>query len=207
MDDSDSYMYDNDGEDDFDFEDDTDEAVVLDNYPAGEAMDDFDFIETSTSKLKNYEVEYKILDMSHLEALQKREINEASAVLGIPEEYTAALLRAFRWNKEKVIETVMDSPSKAHKKAGLEKIIDPLTQPSLSMDKNFFCDICCEESHDQEVVRLECGEAYCLDCHKKFYEQKIVEGNARTILCVGSCGTLVQDEFLQKIVSPESFQK
>ncbi|KAJ9080234.1 hypothetical protein DSO57_1027261 [Entomophthora muscae] len=205
-DDSDSFIYDNDA-DDFDFEEDTDEAIVIGNYTTGDGMDDFEFIDTERSKKKVYEVDFKILDTEQLVLLQKNEIAEASAILGTSDEHTRALLRAFRWNKEKVIETVMDSPEKAYKKAGLEKIIESRIQPSITTEPDFSCFICCEESSDQEIVQLECGEIYCLNCHKTFYEQNIVEGNARSILCVGSCGTLVQDEILKKIISPEVFQK
>ncbi|KAI0239870.1 hypothetical protein L0F63_002147 [Massospora cicadina] len=189
--DSDPFMYDND-DGDFDFEDDTDEAIVLGNYTTADAMDDFEFIDTDRSKKKPYDVDFKILDVDQLGLLQKSEVGEVSSILGLPEELSRAFLRAYRWNKER---------------ASLEKLMDASSPPSFETQRDFTCPICCEDTPALKTLKLACGETFCLDCHKTFYEQKIVEGNARKILCVGSCGSLVQDEVLEKVVTPKMFEK
>lgn len=203
--DADSFIYDDD-DGGFDFEDDTDEAIVLGNYTPPDAMDDFEFVMERTKK-KPYDVDYKILDLEQLGLLQLGEIGEVSSILGLSKEISRALLRAYRWNKERVIEIMMDCPTKAYKKASIEKIAETSIQPSFETRDDFTCLICCEDSPNLMTLRLACGETFCLDCHKTFYEQKIVEGNARRILCVGSCGSLVQDEVLEKVVAPDKFEK
>lgn len=208
LDDSDSYLYEQDGEDcdDFDFESDGGEEMGLDNLNGGETLD-FDAIKSEMSRKKPYEIDFKQLGEPQLLAMQQKEANDVCGILGLTIDSAMALLRAYRWNKERVLEAVMDSPTKTYEKAGIANIMEKNIQPVFSKDEEFMCFICCNDEPFQKTLKLSCGETFCLDCHKRFLEQNITEGNARKLLCPGNCGTLVPDFVVKKVVTEQCYEK
>lgn len=145
-------------------------------------------------------------DFAQIQKLQEEMVAQISLPLSLPSDVCRALLRAYFWDKERVIGAVMDSPEEAFKISGT-KLLLRQSRPCFKSQRFFSCAICCNDATNQETLRLQCGHTFCLACHKRFYEQSIIEGKARKIVCPGSCGTLVQDETLQRVVSPETFLK
>lgn len=151
-------------------------------------------------------VRFRSLDDQQLQKLQAKEISEASSILGLPFDLCRAIMRAYFWDRERVFEVAMDSPAKAYKASGIENLIDSPASLSFRPQRSFTCDICCDDS-PSETLKLQCGHVYCLGCHRTYYEQSIREGNAKKLVCPGACNTLVQDETLKQVVSPENFAR
>lgn len=147
------------------------------------------------------------LDSHRLQELQSELTEGVSSILRLPFDICRAMLRAYFWDKDKVIETAKHSSAEAYRVSSVENLVQPSSQALFTTQASFCCAICCEDSSAQKTLQLQCGQIFCLCCHKTYYEQNIFEGNGKSIQCPGSCGTLVQDETLEKVVSPEIFSK
>ncbi|KAJ9081901.1 hypothetical protein DSO57_1010111 [Entomophthora muscae] len=154
----------------------------------------------------DFEMQPFCLANQQLQGMQTEIVNSVASISGLPFQICRALIREYHWDKHQALKVAMYSPSKAYKDCGIE---NPLisTQINFESQKAFTCNICCEDSQNQNTLTLQCGHEFCLDCHKTYYEQSISEGNVKNIHCPGSCDTLVQDETLQKVVSPASFSR
>ena len=72
--------------------------------------DSFSYDKDLVQKTKKpYEVEFKVLSPADIDRDQNSQITEVSSILGLPPESAGILLRFARWNREKLIESYMDS--------------------------------------------------------------------------------------------------
>jgi ariadne-1 len=60
-------------------------------------------------------------------------------------EFASILLRYFKWNKEKLIETYMENDVQVTEEAGLPLKEDPKVHRILMKVPGFSCDICCSD--------------------------------------------------------------
>ena len=156
---------------------------------------------------KAFEVDFKVFSPTDIQYHQDRQIEEVSAILGLPPEATAILLRHQKWNKERLIEAYMDSPEKVLERAGLGP--DSEQNPQTQVIKNFSCDICCEDSPGLESYALKCGHRYCVDCYRQYLAQKVKdEGEAARIQCpTTGCNRIVDSKSLDLLVAVELKQR
>jgi len=118
---------------------------------------------------------YQVLEREQLISESSSLINETKEVLGLPSKaLTAALLRHFKWNKEKLIEKYMETPEKVLESVGLTALI--LEKKPKNPDKTLSCLICLETVIEDETFALACGHRYCKDCWSTFLEMKIEDG-------------------------------
>lgn len=152
---------------------------------------------------KPYEVEFKVLDPSDIEREQSLQIDEVSAILGLPPESAAILLRHSRWNREKLIESYMDRPEQTLEEGGLGP--DTLGTPKTEIVPGFMCEICCEDSPGLETYKMRCGHRFCVDCYRHYLFQKIKEeGESSKIECPqDNCHLIVDSKSLTFLVSHE----
>lgn len=154
-------------------------------------------------KRKPYEVESKVLDPADIDCEQLAQINEVSAILGLPPESAAILLRYGRWKREKLIESYMDHPEKTLEEAGLGTSFDGAAKTEVVPD--FMCDICCEDGDGLETYAMRCGHRFCVDCYRHYLGQKIKEeGEAARIECPGdNCHRIVDSRSLDLLVTDD----
>ena len=75
------------------------------------------------------------------------------------------------------------------------------------------CSICFLDCDDQNPEwRIQgsknCNHSFCLSCLKGYLEIEILSSKVKDIACpLNGCGSMLPDEEIQKIVSPELFQK
>ncbi|KAJ5363170.1 hypothetical protein N7541_004014 [Penicillium brevicompactum] len=160
--------------------------------------DDKDLIRNNR---KPYEVEYKVLDPPDIDHEQNVQVDEVCAVLGLPPESAAILLRFGRWNKEKLIESYMEHPEETLEDAGLGTSFEGSAKTELV--PGFMCDICCEEGDDLETYAMRCGHRFCVDCYRQYLAQKIKEeGEAARIQCPGNkCSRIVDSKSMDLLVT------
>lgn len=152
---------------------------------------------------KPYEVEFKVLSPEDIEREQNQQINEVSAILGLPPESSAILLRYGRWNREKLIESYMDHPEETLEEAGLGTTFE--NTPKAEAVPEFMCEICCEDGDDLESYAMRCGHRFCVECYRHYLVQKIKEeGEAARIECPGEgCHRIVDSKTLGLLVTDE----
>lgn len=151
---------------------------------------------------KPYEVDFKVLSPSDIQAQQGEQINEVGSILEQPPEAAAILLRYLRWNKERLIETYMEKPEELLEAAGLSS--DASEPPRTKIICGFTCEICCDDE-EPETYALKCGHRYCVDCYRQYLAHKIKdEGEAARIQCPTSgCKRIVDSKSLEMLVTPE----
>ncbi len=159
-----------------------------------EEEEDFDF---DSEPQKPFEVDYSVLKPKDILSRQQKEIQDVVSILGCEPEDAGTLLRHFKWNKERLIESYMDNEAQVAKEAGvvLHK------KPELKVIKNFMCDICCDDDENLETFALSCEHRFCVACYKHYLTQKIKEeGESRHISCPGECKLIVDEKTVSLLV-------
>lgn len=183
--------------------------VITDTLLASEDFgDDFDTGFSNDKDIvkktkKPYEVDFKVLSPADIEREQNQQINEVSAILGLPPESTAILLRFARWNREKLIDAYMERPEEILEEAGLGQNFEG--EPKTEVIPGFMCSICCEDGDDLETYAMRCGHRFCVDCFRQYLAQKIKEeGEAARIQCPqDNCHRIVDSKSLNLLVTDD----
>ncbi|TFK22213.1 RING-5 domain-containing protein [Coprinopsis marcescibilis] len=90
-----------------------------------------DFKVSSKGKRKSYEVDYDSLSQSAVEKSMRDDAEHIRGILGVENDTAKLLLRHSEWNKEKLIESYMDTPTKVLVTAGIIlPEVDPQSTPT-----------------------------------------------------------------------------
>jgi len=141
---------------DLEFEDDT--------------YDDDRYLKYDKPQQKSYEVEFRVYSDSQIQKTQAEQIDEVSSILGLPVEQCAVLMRHFRWQKERLIESYLNNSEEVLEAAGLDA--EAAKTPKIEKVKGFMCDICCNDEPGLETFALRCDHRYCVECYTAYLEQK-----------------------------------
>ncbi|KAL5507452.1 hypothetical protein ACEPAH_6908 [Sanghuangporus vaninii] len=74
---------------------------------------------TSAGKRKACEVDFDTVTQDAVEALIRRDVEHISSIFGVSGDVASLLLRHMEWNKERLIEKYMDTPTEISVKAGV----------------------------------------------------------------------------------------
>ena len=159
--------------------------------------------EIETARKLPFLVDFNVLSPSDIRAQQEKQVDVASAIVGLSPEATAILLRHFRWNQERLIESYMDHPDEVLDHAGLGS--DSLQTARTEVIAGFTCDICFEDDPTLETYSMRCHHRYCVDCYRHYLAQKIrEEGEAARIQCPKEgCKRIVDSKSLDLLVTPD----
>jgi len=162
---------------------------------------------TEKQRKKAYEVDFSVLPLPEIVASQVSAANHVSGILGVSLQQAAALLRSFKWNKERLVERYMDHSQEILDQAGI--VLDDVHTPVLKRPRGFVCMICFDDSSAGPALGLRCGHVFCQPCYEQYLTQKIVEeGECRRILCPESgCNAVVDEETVKKAVQPTAMAK
>ncbi|KAJ3277018.1 hypothetical protein HDV01_000070 [Terramyces sp. JEL0728] len=153
---------------------------------------------------RSYDVEYQCYSPTDIEKIQKEEISHVCNILGCTKENASTLLRHFKWNKERLIESYMENEELVKKEAG---VIMDIREPKLITVPGFSCDICCNDEENLSTFALSCEHRFCVDCYEHYLTDKIKEGESRFITCAAECNLIVDEKAIQLLVKPEICQK
>lgn len=142
-----------------------------------------------------------MLNPADIEREQLTQVSDVSAILGLPPESAAILLRFGRWKREKLIESYMDHPETTLEDAGLGTNFEGAAK--METIPGFMCEICCEDGEGLKSYAMRCGHRFCVDCYRHYLSQKIKEeGEAARIECPGeSCHRIVDSRSLDLLVT------
>ena len=162
---------------------------------------------TEKQRKKAYEVDFTVLPLSDIVSSQATAASHVAGILGVTMQQASALLRSFKWNKERLVEQYMDHSQKILDQAGV--VLDDVHTPVLKRPRGFVCMICFDDSSAGPALGLRCGHVFCQPCYEQYLTQKIVEeGECRRILCPESgCSAVVDEETIKKAVQPAAMAK
>lgn len=166
-----------------------------------EQNDDVGFTDLGGKRFKKaFEVDFTVLPLTDITSAQAKASTHVAGILGITGNQATALLRSFKWNKERLIERYMDNPEETLDKAGV--VLDESRAPVLKRRQGFVCTICFDDENSVPSLELRCGHAFCQGCYEHYITQKIVdEGEYKNILCPESgCKVLLDELTISKVV-------
>ena len=190
------------------FDDDMEDPITSEEESSDEDAHSSSFspILPEKSARKPYQIEYAVKSTADLQALQDSLISQMSSLLGCTQSISATLLRYFKWNKEKLIETYLEDPDGVSQAAGV--LMDNTKRPKFVKLEGFVCDICCDEGPHLESLSLACGHRFCRNCYEEYLVRKITkEGESRKIQCPSNCSLVVDEGTIEMVVPPEVFKK
>jgi len=151
---------------------------------------------------------FEVLPQEAITNNSKKMIDEVVQVCGIPTEAAAAaLLRYYKWNKEKLIEGYLDDPKKTCTAAGMSTL--ELERPVKNPTAVHTCLICLEDLPDAETFALSCGHRYCKDCWQGYLNVKIGDGPS----CIYSrcpspkCNAIVHEQAFKQLTPDTTYQR
>lgn len=153
-----------------------------------------------------YLVDCKQLSVEDLKQTIAQEMLHVANILGCTEETAGTLLRFYKWNKEKLIESYMEDDLKTTKAAG---VLFSEDEPKFMIVPGFCCDICCGDEHDLQTLALSCNHRFCINCYEQYLTMKITEeGESRHIKCPASdCKLIVDQKTVEMVVKPVVVEK
>ncbi|KXS19377.1 hypothetical protein M427DRAFT_52815 [Gonapodya prolifera JEL478] len=200
------FAMDEDGDQDDDFdggdgEDDDDVDIDMGNSGV------FSPVVADRDRDKTHIVSFTVHAVPAIVETQTREANHVATLLGTQPEHAATLLRAFRWNKERLIDLYFNDPDATSATAGV--ILDSRKQPRPLVVPGFVCDVCCADDDDLLSLALSCGHRFCVGCYGHYVETKIKdEGESRRIQCMQrGCGVIVDEKTVEQCVGKDVLAK
>ncbi|KAF9276671.1 hypothetical protein BGZ68_009850 [Mortierella alpina] len=192
-----------------DFEDynsDDDASVDMDyDY---EVTEDFELAdEADKGYMKAHEIEFRVVPLSDILAEQSAAKLHVAGILGLSVEHALALLRSFKWNKEKLLERYVETPEEILHQAGV--VLNPRQVSPWQPPNDFLCAICFGDDSASRPFGLRCGHLFCHACYEQYVTQKVVEeGECRNILCPESgCSVIMDEQAIRTTVKPTAIEK
>ena len=136
-------------------------------------------------------------------AAQLDQAEQVANVLARSKDQALILLRHYKWNKERLMDKLMDNSDAVMLEAGVTQ-----HTPSIEVTKAYECPICCEDGN-LETFAMDCGHRFCRDCYERYVEEKIVdEGDVRRMVCPGEkCHIALGESVVQMLVQEHVFQR
>jgi ariadne-1 len=156
---------------------------------------------------KAHEVEFQAHSIRDIQKVQETHIANVASVCFLEPNQAAILLRHYRWNKEKVIESYMDDPEQTLKRAGI--VNDDSNEHQILTIDGYECDICCDDDISIESYALQCGHRACTTCWGAYLTSKIKEkGESSKVQCLfETCHVIVDEKTVELLVDPETFER
>jgi len=156
---------------------------------------------------KAHEVEFTPHSIADIRQTQEIQIANVASVCYIDEPQAAILLRHFRWNKEKVIESYMDDPERTLKKAGI--VTDDSGEHRIMNIEGFECEICFDDETSRQSYALQCGHRACTECWRTYLTKKVKEeGESSRVQCLfDRCRVIVDEKTVELLVDQDTFER
>jgi ariadne-1 len=190
-----------DDDNDYDDDDDDDDPAL-----AEETLDDIVAIKSESAV---------VLDKTQIQESAAKEIERIATITDTSLSTAGALLRAFQWNSEKLLERYYENPEKVMKEAGVTATASPSKGPLRTSNNSVKlkptptdCEICGDSLDSNNSCTLECLHVFCRDCLSRYLEVQVNEGKSLDITCMAfKCKGRVPDNLIRKFTSAEIYAK
>mmetsp|Transcript_33556 Transcript_33556/g.44297 ORF Transcript_33556/g.44297 Transcript_33556/m.44297 type:complete len:506 (+) Transcript_33556:306-1823(+) len=178
--------------------------------------DDMDAVGTSGAREKKSNPDFfsmareddvRIIDSLELRRLMEEVVSEISSVTSLPGSSATALLRFFRWNKEKLFDKYYSDPDSVFGQVG--DLSEEAKRGCTNDGGQLTCRICCDVMEPKLAFALGCAHFFCRACWTQYLEMKVAEGPAcvYTICPEHKCPRIVTEEIFQEFLSQEALTK
>jgi ariadne-1 len=126
------------------------------------------------------------------------------------------VLQHFRWNKDRLLDRIMDSPSDVLREVGEPQnsatspqlAPRPLKRARLGTPAEFMCAICCDTVQPGNAFELRCGHRYCRNCWTVYLNTKIRQEGQCFFKCMeDGCATTVDEPSIKLLVEPGCYDR
>jgi ariadne-1 len=139
------------------------------------------------------EDDFQSMDIGKLIEQQQAEVIELSATLDVPVGVGGALLRAYRWKKEKLLLDFFEDQAKVCKVAGID--LSTLGGNLVVGKKDMECSACLDDHLGKDMRSLTCNHFMCTSCWKEYIEVAIDGGpTCLSLVCPAHNCKLIVDE-------------
>ncbi|KAJ3424857.1 e3 ubiquitin-protein ligase ari5-related [Anaeramoeba flamelloides] len=174
---------------------------------SNENSNDFSDYESDNNDLfdeVNIEEKKNAYDTETIITKQAEEIEKMAKILKLSSTSTGALLRFFKWNKDKLMDRMMTKPNKTLKEAKITRFVSTKKYKP----KDMLCQVCFTALEPKKYYCMRCQHGFCLTCWRSYLKTKIESGEVGKIQCQGyKCTELVHETIIKKIVTKELFKK
>lgn len=151
---------------------------------------------------------YVVLSKPDVIAQSRDLIEGVRELLGLSSSAAAAaLLRYFKWNRERLSAAYFANPEKTLRDVGMGSLA--LEVPPPGAPHIFTCKVCFEDVPMDTTFALGCGHRYCHQCWADDLEHQVASGpNCVFAHCMApKCTELCHEECFKRIVSPALFER
>ena len=105
-------------------------------------------------------------------------MSEITEMLNVPREAASCMMREFKWNKERLIDSYMnDSEGTLTKSGVLARVEGPKIKEGADSVDETFCGICCDNDYEpSEMYCMPCNHKFCKDCWEGYLLNKLQDG-------------------------------
>lgn len=167
----------------------------------GDAFDD-GFEDDPTIESKQ---DFIVLDETELKNRKDKLVNDLAETLAISPLKSSMLMRANKWNQERIVTEYFEDSQKLLKNGGLQF----LEKKCESKDEEIECRICDDDFPLEETLAIGCGHRFCEDCWKDYLEERTNRGVSNVLSPCPSykCPAVVPDTLFEKVLDEEDYKK
>ena len=145
------------------------------------------------------------LDKGQLLNEQEAAVQDLAALLAVGPACARELLRHFKWNRERLMDSYYSDQTGTLKKAGVQFIASAGQSPA--KNGKVTCAVCFDDfplSDASATYALGCRHAFCQECWRGYLRVKVEEGpDCIFAKCpMPKCGEVVTQEVYQRILGP-----
>eukprot|EP00753_Platysulcus_tardus_P012834 PLAT3553.20.p1 GENE.PLAT3553.20~~PLAT3553.20.p1 ORF type:complete len:512 (-),score=231.83 PLAT3553.20:133-1668(-) len=152
--------------------------------------------------------EWRVLRPADVEEEVNALVDDLAGVLDLPRGCAGVLLRAFQWNKEKLIDAYYADSDAVCSEAGCSArgAAYPTAKKASASAK---CTICTEDVDSSALLGMGCGHAFCMPCWRQYLSVAVSDGPSCVFTQCPSqkCKEVVDDSFFARVLEADDLER
>lgn len=145
------------------------------------------------------QVKYRVMNEVELRDRQKEAVNTITSILSITDSDAAKVLRAYKWDVNRVNEEWFNDTERVQEKVGM---VESAPVPSTSGSKTQ-CLICFDDFARDDMCAATCQHYFCKDCWKGYVSNGVGTGpNVLNLRCpLPGCKAAVPNSIINEVAT------